>query len=122
MNLAWVKTKEILDSSLGIIGVFLGIWGLVLNWNSAVVTGACLILASHIFLKIWWLRFIEKAVIAGIGIFIGFTGHPMKDACIAILAFSTIGAVLTTIGNTMATLEDMEKSGELKNIAEELHK
>ena len=115
MNLAWVKTKEILDSFLGIIGVFL-------NWNSAIVTGACLILASHIFVKIWWLRFIEKAVIAGVGILIGFTGHPMKDACIAILAFSTIGAVLTTIGNTMATLEDMEKSGELKNIAEELHK
>ena len=61
MNLAWVKTKEMLDSSLGIIGVFLGIWGLVLNWNSAVFTGACLILASHIFVKIWWLRFIVSS-------------------------------------------------------------
>jgi uncharacterized membrane protein YgaE (UPF0421/DUF939 family) len=122
MNLAWIKTKEILDSALGIIGVFIGIWSLVLNWNSAVIAGAMLILLSHIFVKIWWLRFIEKAVIAGIGILIGFTGHPIKDACIAILAISTIGAVLTTIGNTMATLEDMEKSGELKNIAEKLNK
>lgn len=122
MNLAWVKTKEMLDSSLGVIGVFLGIWGLVLNWNSAVVTGTCLILVSHIFVKKWWLRFIEKAIIAGVGMLIGFTGHLTKDGCIAILAFSTFGAVLTTIGNTMATLEDMEKSGELKNIAEELYK
>jgi len=122
MNLAWIKTKEMLDSSLGIIGVFLGIWGLVLDWNLAVTTGVCFILASHIFIKIWWLRFIEKAVIAGIGILIGFTGHPMKDACIAILAFSTFGTILTTIGNTMATLEDMEKTGELKNIVDELYK
>ena len=122
MNLTWIKTKEMLDVSFGIIGVFLGIWGLVLKWNPAIVTGTILILASHIFVKIWWLRFIEKAVIAGVGILIAFTSHPMKDACIAILAFSTIGAVLTTIGNTMATLEDMEKSGEIKNIAEELNK
>ena len=122
MNLTWIKTKEMLNAFLGIIGVFLGIWGLVLKWNPAIVAGTILILTSHIFVKIWWLRFIEKAVVAGIGIFIGFTGHPLKDACIAILVVSTLSTVLTTIGNTMATLEDMEKSGELKNIAEELHK
>ena len=122
MNLTWIKTKEMLDISLGIIGVFLGIWGLVFNWNPAILAGTILILISHIFVKIWWLRFIEKAVVAGIGIFIGFTGQPMKDACIAILSVSTLGAVLTTIGNAMATLEDMEKSGELKSIANDLYK
>ena len=122
MNLRRIKTKEMLNTFLGIIGVFLGVWGLVLEWNPAIVAGTGLILASHFLVKIWWLRFIEKAVVAGIGVFIGFTSHPLKDACIAILAIATLGTVITTIGNTMATLKDMEKSGELKNIAEELHK
>ena len=122
MNLTWIKTKEMLNACLAIIGVFLGIWGLVLKWSPAIVAGTILILTSHIFVKIWWLRFIEKAVVAGIGIFIGFTGHPLKDACIAILVVLTLGTMLTTIGNTMAILEDMEKSGELKSISNDLYK
>ena len=122
MNLEWIKTKEILNAALGTIGLFLGIWGLFLGWDSVVATGVGLILASHILVKLWWARFLEKAVLAGIGIFIGFTGDPLKDACIVILAVSTLGEILEKIGNTMAMLDDMEKSGELNQITGELYK
>ena len=68
----------------------------------------------------WPARLGEKLVVGGVGVFIGYTGNYIIDACFTILAWSSIGAILETIGNTMATLEDMEKSGELDRITESL--
>ena len=120
VNLKIIKAKEMFGSASGIIGVFVGVWGLIFNFQIAIVVGVVLILASHLTTKMWPARLGEKLVVGGVGVFIGYTGNYIIDACFTILAWSSIGAILETIGNTMATLEDMEKSGELERITESL--
>lgn len=120
VNLKIIKAKEIFGSATGIIGVFVGIWGLVLNIQIVTIIGVILILLSHLTTKMWWLRLVEKIIAGSAGVFINYTGDQINDACLAILIWSSLGAVLETIGNTMASLEDMEKSGELGETAKSL--
>ena len=95
---------------------------MIFDFQIAIVSGVVLILASHLTTKIWPARLGEKFIVGVVCVFIGHTGNHITDACLTILAWSSLGAILTTIGNTMASLEDMEKSGELEQITENLNK